>query len=416
MKRLLFIFLAFFLLSGCEARTETTKATAPIQQISDEQGGANLSDYLPDFPVYQQKSYGADYQNVTVAQVQSYIDKLKADGFTYEGNDYDALLFKEDALIEIYNSDAQNQQCSVTVALAQDIPAERIPTCEEFQRKLQEPGIFYVLEQTPAGFFEETGTRLFLAATKYTWESDSTTYNIFYVLVSPNGMLPLNTYNNIAPPICRDLDGDGHTEILTLGYGPTSGLFTFTLRAYTIADEAPVLYAQKTYMADPGYLTIDAENDGVSLYHTPNSYDANGALLTPAPQKIPIHLENHKFSLETTKENAPEPWLEFAADYKLLVTSPSDVLTGLNVYVWAENGVYWCGLTARTQAPATAAELNSLCPVTLEEMRELLALYDGAAENIAVYFIERPVLSDDYEAQTEGVLSEELRRQLLGSA
>ncbi len=416
MKRLLFILLALLLLAGCEDRTGKEEPhpapsgeTEQKDDPSEPSDPAELADFLPDFLVLREKSYGADYQNVAPWQMQAYTDELKAEGFALEANDYQSLYFKDDVLIEIHDSVASNQQCSVKVSLAQRVADESVLTCEDFQRELNEPGIFYVLEQTPPGFYKETGGRIFLVATKYAWASGSApTYSTFYSIVTPNKMLPLNAHNNIAPPVCFDLDGDGSTEILTLGYGPTSGLFTFTLRAYAIVEGTPVLDGEKTFMVDAGDVTIGKSADGVLLYYTPNEIIRWRYL--EKTKEIPIHLENHRFSLETARASDPEPWLETAADYGLLVTQAD---LHLDVYAWMEGDTYWCGLTAHASEPFTADTLNGLCPVTLEEMREILAMYPGNPENIAVYLVERPALSEVYEVQAEAILLKAIRAHLL---
>ena len=46
-------------------------------------------------------------------------------------------------------------------------------------------------------------------------------------------------------------------------------------------------------------------------------------------------------------------------------------------------------------------------------MREILAMYPGNPENIAVYLVERPALSEVYEVQAEAILLKAIRAHLL---
>ena len=66
-----------------------------------------------------------------------------------------------------------------------------------------------------------------------------------------------------------DIDGDGEEELIGLGYGPTSGIFTFTV---TVWDEGGVEYAN-IFCYDHGKLSFTEENGKLQIRW--NDYQGN---------------------------------------------------------------------------------------------------------------------------------------------
>lgn len=85
-------------------------------------------------------------------------------------------------------------------------------------------------------------------------------------VIIDNGTLTLDV-----SMVC-DVDGDGRYETCMLTYGPTSGLFTFTLSAYR---DGTAVY-RNTFQTAYGYFRFQRMTDGLDLYY----YDADSIKTT----------------------------------------------------------------------------------------------------------------------------------------
>ncbi len=78
----------------------------------------------------------------------------------------------------------------------------------------------------------------------------------------------------ISAPVVCDVNNDNVRDIVFLGYGPTSGLFTITLTMYNIIDGVPVLDSSNIYQLSHGDIDIGLNDRGKPvLFYCPNNSD-----------------------------------------------------------------------------------------------------------------------------------------------
>lgn len=245
---------------------EAAATPAGLQLLWESIGGKFFGDVnlYPDFSVDTYYSDGLVlYKNVTEEAMREYVDSLCARGFRCEKLAYQYFLYKEDAMVHIVN---KRQSCEVQVYPGRrTVSAAGALTPKQVLSLLNSEDVFFAMEQTPYGMFEQTGAQLFLVPIDnltYLPEEvrdlpESQGYIVRHVLAASNGAAYISS---IGDPVYGDIDGDGITEIIFESFGPTSGLFTFSLVAYAIVDGVPV---QK------GYTFFGPASYGkISLYHT----------------------------------------------------------------------------------------------------------------------------------------------------
>ena len=138
------------------------------------------------------------------------------------------------------------------------------------------------IDVSPEGMYENTGGQIFMLP-KYSYDlyrelyggdigdleaPENQEYYAQYYYVCGESAVGLDM-----PDLAfADIDGDGEREMLRLGYGPTSGVFTFTVTAYR--DCEPV--AGTVYQSEFYYLSFE-DNDGkVRVKGVPQADAATG--------------------------------------------------------------------------------------------------------------------------------------------
>ena len=89
-------------------------------------------------------------------------------------------------------------------------------------------------------------------------------------------------------PVWADLDGDGETELLIWGYGPTSGLFTVGLYAYGLEAGRSVLKAGQIYETPAGEIRLEAEDGKAFFCLTPSARGNDG---NASPLRLEVNLD-----------------------------------------------------------------------------------------------------------------------------
>ncbi|MBQ7760444.1 MAG: hypothetical protein IJ400_00145 [Clostridia bacterium] len=97
-----------------------------------------------------------------------------------------------------------------------------------------------------------------------------------------------------------DIDKDGNTEVVKLGYGPTSGLFTFVVSVWNENNE---IEASQVYYLEHSKLSF--YNDGESLFIKVNDQTNNTELhcIRVSVTNGEIHLEENGEALDSNKWN-----------------------------------------------------------------------------------------------------------------
>lgn len=279
MKKLFYLLLIIcILLSGCtfsfdSSISKEVKYTKPFVTNVDDS-------YFPDFESYDKNGNSERYENITPQMLDAYIEAMIADGFECKRDMYNALLFKQGVMIQITDNTKSYNKCSVTVYTAMNSESESALTEAEALNIIDDDKVFFLLEQSPEGFFEATGAQYYFTPIHsfnyLTYEEthipENSQYYTSKCMVAENGCVFVD--NTISAPIVCDINNDEETDIIFLGYGPTSGVFTITLEMYNVIDGVPELDSSNIFQLNHGDIDIGLNDDGKPvLYYCPNDSD-----------------------------------------------------------------------------------------------------------------------------------------------
>lgn len=141
------------------------------------------------------------------------------------------------------------------------------------------------MTQTPIDLFEQTGAQQFLAL--FPVADDNIISRRYYMeafIAAPQGVMLISMYSDL---FFSDLDSDGRTEILQLVPGPTSGVCTFTLSAYEIVDDTPVIDGS-TILGPVKWADYSLKEQDGKVYL---SADSKGTLYPVSLSQGTIHVE-----------------------------------------------------------------------------------------------------------------------------
>ncbi|MBQ8573076.1 MAG: membrane lipoprotein lipid attachment site-containing protein [Ruminococcus sp.] len=273
-KFLFFVILIVLLVSGCSLDINIGNNQETYCENS-ESLTVDVS-YFPDFEVSSMHDNTVYYMNVTSDMLDDYINFMVADGFECKRNMYDILLYKEDVMIQITDNTNSINGCSVTGYTAVNFESEGALTGAETLNIIDDEAVFYLLERTPDGFFEATGAQYFFAPVhRFEYDEniskipENTGYINAKIIVSEKGSVYIN--NAISSPKVCDINEDGITDIIVLGYGPTSGIFTITISVINIIDGVPVVKCSGIFTIEHGNVDVFLNDTGKPmLAYKPN--------------------------------------------------------------------------------------------------------------------------------------------------
>lgn len=203
------------------------------------------------------------YEPVTTAQLDEYIQRLERQGFSCRREMYNISLWREDAFISITNNTVNFQDFSVRIF--RQSKAENGLSADEAKAIINDDRVSILIEQTPEGFFEKTGAQLFLAPMDRSVDGvNNQPANrgmvTKYYLVTEGDSVYIDRY--YMRPLAADIDHDGTTEIIWIGNGFTSGVFSFSLWVYAVEDGKIHQEAMTCYRSDFYWLYLRQDANG----------------------------------------------------------------------------------------------------------------------------------------------------------
>ena len=119
---------------------------------------------------------------------------------------------------------------------------------------------FILRERTPEGLYEATGTQVFCLLLDCPPKEGivDPLYQTGTWLVGKGQAIPRIAFTG-RDLACADMDDDGTEEIVLLGYGPTSGIFTETIAVYGVSDGSPWLRGRSFYWMNWGETNLVQE-------------------------------------------------------------------------------------------------------------------------------------------------------------
>ena len=284
-KILSFILLLSVLFGGCtfggfenKESVENIKSSDVASEYIKPEIEAIDRELLPDLPYSVIDNNYIAYEDVSVDELDSYIDSMCKKGFESSKDEYSVLLYNEEYFITIRNNTLDNGSFNITLFKEEINDNPLALSNEEAMKIINDDRLFLVSEQTPEGFFEATGAQYFFAPIHnfdiYPEElcfPVNSGYHIAKYIVTKKNAVGLDSV--ISSPLVCDINEDGVTDIIVLGYGPTSGLFTISLSMFSIVEGEIVYESSIIYNIRHGEVDICLnENNKPYLIYNPNTY------------------------------------------------------------------------------------------------------------------------------------------------
>ncbi|MBR6049799.1 MAG: hypothetical protein IKP68_01190 [Clostridia bacterium] len=220
-------------------------AFAGCAKTNEEETEKNVDDIetlLPSFDGSNEKSnYKSNdgnyvevkYENVTPKDLKRYIKELKNVGFECDEFVYDALLRKDDIVVSITNNTKAYSKCDVRISRNEKTKGGL--SMSEVMALVSDDRVFYACSISDQDFFDETGIQRF----EVYYKMSEYYYGTWDYLLGKNGAERITVMGG--SEYLRDLDGDGKTEIVITGIGPTSGVSSVAIAVYSYEDCKPHL-------------------------------------------------------------------------------------------------------------------------------------------------------------------------------
>ncbi len=228
---------------------------------------ANL---LPNWEPYYESTqlYGRvhylGYSNVDSEMVENYLKTMEQHDFNSIGSENNWVLFREDCIILIreYMTDAYE------IAVWRKSRFHGKMTGSNDLMAMMHENMLCSLDISPEGLFQATGLQLFVCVRDSRSDEPSALNREFY-LVGNGACLQLD-FVDLA---CADLDQDGTPELLTVEWGPTSGIFTLVFKVYDLQNSTPYLQAVRLESLPYGRITLTVTDGKAYFEYTQQYYD-----------------------------------------------------------------------------------------------------------------------------------------------
>lgn len=204
------------------------------------------------------------YNGSTDEKIAAYFQQLEQEGFARRERNRNTALAREDCIINVnYGTESLGQESFTIYFYVQRPPLpEGALTQQQAQEIMGSENL--PIDITPDGLFQRSGCQIFARLASANEPFFFRTY-----MVDPSGAWPLN---DMEPVAVTDLDENGIDEVWTVGYGGTSGIFTFYARAVENGEVkytktvGPVNTYKLSFDGESGYLRIRGENAEEEVY------------------------------------------------------------------------------------------------------------------------------------------------------
>ena len=195
---------------------------------------------LPEFEIEEADEERIVYKNVTAFEMKAYCAKMEENGFTVVRYDYITYFYSDTCWIRISHAlDFKNGSASLSYCTQTSEIPENVVSAERAAQIIGTDCPYPLIDVTPAGVYEATGGRIFSLPPRGTGQMSAEEYKEYVSIPWDERPRPLYFVTEAyAVPMgmeavaYADVDENGVKEIWVLGYGPTSGLFTFELSGY----------------------------------------------------------------------------------------------------------------------------------------------------------------------------------------
>ena len=339
----------------------------------------------------------ANYRGITPDMVTGYIASQQDKGFqllSHEKNPYEMALYRTDCFITISDNSASYGECRVCITCARESAYTLTGEDEQaFQQTFSE--LCCAVDISPDGLYDSSGMRLYSCLFKKI--NPTTGYGLPNPFVEQfflfgNGMAYRMDSYSLA---WADLDRDGQIEIVSLFYGPTSGVFTERIEIYSVKDCIPYIRAAGIFNMEYGKTGLIRKDGSVYYRYARQNYFVSNTTKRQfdEPSLLPITFANGRVMLDGMESLGIAYWGAPNGQYISSSYRNSEKLD-ITIYAWQENGEWLCVLTEAANDIESPDDLNYYAPMSLNAAAYVLREWNHPLlfpkkENI--YITARPV-------------------------
>ena len=298
------LFACLLLLSACQ-KADTPpegyyKAASSTEINGDEKLISVIAELLPDFTVKEQSGGYILYEDVSPGTLRKYVDELCDAGFSCEEAMFRYLLYRDDLILFITNNTENYGECSISGY--EQRKTEDGLTAQEAMT-FAEDHIFFLMERSDSELYQQTGMQCFIAPVdiqkqwpeSYGTDAVNKGYTPILYYVGPAGGICLDNCVG-CDATYADLNENGIQEIVTWGYGPTSGVFSFYIYGIELQEGKPVLAYSELFSGPHAPIKLRRDENGQVWL------DREEYISTPA-ESVAVTLQDGKVALIKADDN-----------------------------------------------------------------------------------------------------------------
>ncbi len=207
-----------------------------------------------------------DYSNVDPAMVENYLETLQQQGFDCVRSEGDCALYREGCIILLRDY----RRGTYEIELWQSSRFHGQADSDDLIATVHDKKILCALDISPEGLFRGTGLQLFVCVCG---SRSGETSGLSSALYLAGGRVCLQLDCVCVDMVCADLDQDGTAELVTVEWGPTSGIFTLAFKVYDSQNGAPHLRTGILETLDYGRFALIGENGKAYFEYERQYYD-----------------------------------------------------------------------------------------------------------------------------------------------
>lgn len=234
------------------------------------------------------------YSNVDSEMVENYLKTLEQQGFNCAGSEGDYALFCKGCIILIHEYMADTYE----IALWRNSGFRGQTNGDDLTGVIHEKELLCSLDISPETLLQGTGLQLFVCVSDPKTDELSALNREFY-LVGNGTYLQLDFLNLV----CADLDQDGTAELLTVEWGPASGLFSLVFKVYDVQGGTPYLQTGRSESLANGRFALIEENGKAYFEYARQYYDKKtGMTGYQRPRYFEISLNGNEIVFHSDEE------------------------------------------------------------------------------------------------------------------
>ncbi|HBL84398.1 MAG: hypothetical protein A2Y17_04775 [Clostridiales bacterium GWF2_38_85] len=226
----------------------------------------------PEFDLERHEYDYYEYSNVTSDELAEYIDTLKNEGFECQKGEYTYFLYKDNVIIRITDNTSDYKYFTLSFYIGIETAREGSLTAEQANDII---GIDdnHLIEYYILDLYEKTDAQLFYVLSR---DTETNLWPQKYLVTSKEAIDLTRSFDKF---ICGNIDDDPEYELISLDYGPTSGLFTFGVSAYDVDNGEINLEYSRIFFPESFYnmklIPLDNDKAGilVQINNSPTKTD-----------------------------------------------------------------------------------------------------------------------------------------------